>query len=858
MGLFFHNIEVAARTKAVTRIKISAEDAKRLSCAQCTLDKEPLGHPKMGPTGAEHPIFYFLGEAPGKTEDEQGKQFVGASGDLLRDRLPKGMLSKIRWNNTLRCRPPKNREPSDLELACCRHWQEDDITQTKPKIVVGFGNVPLSWALGQDRQISAWRGRRAPVCIGGHTYWFYPITHPAALLRSMNDRKKGDAYLRAFERDIERVFDDWKRGLPEPYVEDPKDYLAGIDCLYEYGRGGVDRIEQKLASLIRTEHAIDIETDRLRPYNKDARILSVALGTYESVFVFPWEHQEAQWMPREKQRIFDLVREYLILSGRKWAHHAKFEAEWFQARYGPDILYQTEWGDTYGQAHVLDERKGKGLDELCQIHFGFRLKAVSNIDVKNLAATPLREVLPYNGMDAKYTDMLRHVQTELLEEKGLTHVYELLHSATPGLVLMQAKGVVRNPPAIIQLDHDLKHEIASITQSISNDKDVVRFCNTGAKFNPTSNPNLITFFRDFLHIPHPSKQRQGGAWHPHGGESGTSYSVDEAVLSQFKHPVAAQVLALRTTQKNHSTYITPLKDGGKHVHGDGLLHSSFNNYVTVSGRLSSEDPNEQNFPRREHKEIRRAIGCPPNHKFVAFDYGQLEWRIGAMLSGDKNMQAEIWDGKDIHGDWTDMIGGQFVPARVRDKKGWKKVRDSIKQYWTFANLYGAFPDAVARDLSIELGVTITTATLTPSLDKFWGRYPNLLKYQQDLVSLYWELGYVETGTGQRRHEPMSRNEVINHPFQGSAGHLVIDTQSRLSFAAYEQDRPQLQPILNVHDDLSFYLPIKTLEENIETIARYMCTDSFDFVTVPLAVECSMGDNWCDKEEIHTFTTQDFT
>ena len=861
MSLFFTETGTTARrskSKPKPRAVIPLAEQKLLNCSHCPLDKEPLHHPKMPPTGSNHPVMYFLGEANGKNEDLEGVQFIGASGNLLRDRIPAKWEKKIRWNNVLRCRPPSNRTPEPLEIACCRRLQVADIEQTKPQVVVGFGNVPLEWMLGTDRQISNWRGRRAPVKIGKHVCWYYAITHPAALLRIMHDKKKGAAHLRAFERDLERVFRDVDAGLPEPYVEPEGDYKGGITCLTEYGITGINKIIMALSEFSEQEHAIDIETDRLRPYHPESRILSIAVGNYGDVFAFPFQHPEAKWSSHEKKTIHDLVHEYLLGSGHKWAHGAKFEMEWFQHRFGPDVLYKTTWGDTLGQAHVLDERKGKSLDELTQRHFGFRLKDVSQIDVKQLTTTPLHYVLPYNGMDTKYCDALRMVQKDLLKEEGLTKVYDFLNDATPALVMMQAKGVVRSLPAIKQLDKDLDKEEGQIKNKIINHPDVTAYRTRSGKFSPTSNQDLVKFFRDHLKLKHPSRQRNGGAWHGSSSqkEDGASYSVDEGALSQFKHPVAKLVLDMRSCIKCHG-YVTPLLDDGKYVHGDSLIHSSYSNYITVSGRLASEEPNAQNYPRREHKEIRRVVGCPPGHKFVAFDYGQLEWRIGAMLSGDPVMGDEIISGADVHGVWTDQLGARFVPEEL--KKNRKAVRDAIKGLWTFANLYGNDINGIAYDFGNHFKIDVSPRDIEPFYSAFWARYPLLKKYQESLMTKYWKTGYIETGTGQRRREPISRNEGINHPFQGTAGHLVVDAQRRLSLTAYEQDRPSLQPIMNVHDDLSSYFPEETLEDDIETTARHMCCCPFDFIkNIPLSVEVSIGDNWADKQEIATFTTKDFT
>lgn len=858
MSLFYTDMGTNSRQiKSKTKAVLSLAGQKSLTCNHCPLDKIRHEHPKMPPTGALHPVLYFLGEAPGKNEDEEGRQFVGASGKLLRDKIPAKWEKKIRWNNTIRCHTPNNRDPEPIELACCQHLQINDIEQSKPQVVVGFGNVPLNWIAGPDRQVINWRGRRCPIKIGQHTCWFYSITHPTVLLRSSHDKKKGEAYTRAFERDLQRLFKDVDAGLPEPYVESETDYKKGIKCLDVYGSEGIDQIQSILSEFSDQEHAIDIETDRLRPYHPDAKILSIAVGDYEKVLAFPFEHREARWSQTEKIKITKLIYDYLLGKGKKWAHGAKFEQEWFSYRFGPDVLYKTEWGDTLGQGHVIDERKGKSLDELTQRYFGFRLKSVSNIDVKQLATTPLHYVLPYNGMDSKYCFALQIVQSDILEELELTHVYDQLNAATPALVMMQKKGVVRDLSAIKKLDSALTKEEEQIKIKILNDQDVVKYRTRMGKFSPTSNKDLSQFFRDHLKLEKSSKQRSGGAWHKSGGnkEKDMSYSVDEESLSQIKHPVAKLTLELRSCVKRHG-YVTPLFDGGKYVHGDGLVHSSYGNYVTVSGRLMSEDPNQQNYPRREHKEIRSVIGCPRGHKFVAFDYGQLEWRIGAMLSGDPIMGDEIVAGLDIHGDWTDQLGRKFIPKKLKENR--KVVRDLIKGLWTFSNLYGNDINGIAWDLSNGFDVEIFPKDIEPFYTAFWLRYALLKKYQENLISKYWKTGYVETGTGQRRHEPMAKNEIINHPFQGTAGHLVIDAQRRLSLMSYHDKRPPLQPIMNIHDDLSFYLPEETIEDDIETIARCMCCCPFDFAKkVPLSVEVSIGDNWAEKEEIATFTTKDF-
>lgn len=826
-------------------------DSTSLSCRQCPLDREPLQHPKMAPTGAGKPVFYSLGEAPGEIEDERGEQFVGKSGELIRDRIPSRWVRFIRWNNTLRCRPPKNRDPAPLELACCRHFQEEDIAATKPAIILVFGGVALQWLTQNPRvaeqvpQITQWRGRRLPVCVRGHVCWAYPLVHPAAFLymkssKNYEQRKMYEPSLRCFERDLARVFRDYELGLPKPHVEEPSEYLKGVEIVTEFGATGLRHIEQRLAEIAqRPDVALDIETNGLRPYFiREPRLLSIAVGNYDDTLAFGIDHPEARWLAPERARVHELLYEFLLHSGRKWVHNLKFEQEWLRFLFDDHILYRTKWGDTLAQAHAVDERRGKNLDDIVLRLFGFRLKAVSDLDPSRLVQYPLERVLTYNGLDVKYTDGVRVLQADTISELKVETAYENLVRLTPSLVRMQAKGLVRNVVAIKLLNTSLETEENHAKQAILADSDVRRFRHTHSDFSPTSNPDLLAFFRDFLKV------------------QGLS-NVDAEALGYVDHPVARLVLAQRSASKLRSTYVVPLRDGGKHVALDGLVHPQFNHLITITTRLASEDPNAQNFPVRKHKEVRRVIGAPPGHKFVAFDFGQIEARVVAMLSKDPVLIAETQRGEDIHGVWTDKIGARFVPKMLKAEGGRKQIRDGIKNLWTFPELFGNAVEAIALDLSRRFGVDITTRALQPFHDEFWAKYGEVLKWQETLVAFYNERGYVQTAIGFRRHEPMSRNELINHPVQGTAAQIVLDAQYRIDRIAYESERPHWVPIMNVHDDLSFYLPLATLEQDVEGIAGEMCCCPFEFINVPLSVEVSLGDNWCDKRELHTFTTQDF-
>lgn len=860
MGLFWTPAtpaerEVPARGRV---IRISQSQAKLLNCSHCSLDKDRnLGSPKLEPTGAQDGVaVYVIGSHLTREDDDRGEHFVDSSGvgRLLRRLIPERLLPFVRYNNVLRCHPTG--EPKHLDIQCCRRLQVADIEAAAPDVIIALGADAVKWFLGDERSLYDWRGRRTPVKVGKHHAWLYVVETPTVIFAKQDDKKYGEAFMACFKRDMRRVFSDMEGGLPAPYVEPVVDAGNNIVSMMEYGQEGLKAIERHLEYFADVDNAVDIETDRLRPYTKGSRILSLAIGTYDNTMAFGWEHPECRWTGRERAEIGVMIYSYLLGKGRKWAHGAKFEQEWFHSRWGPDILYQVAWGDTLGQAHIIDERAMKKLGELTLLHFGFDVKKLSNLNMENLAGEPLSEVLPYNGMDTKYTDALSCLQADLLADAGLTEVYEARNAATASFVQMQAKGVARNVPEIERLGKHMEAEDNRIKRAILEDPDVVRYRAGGTRaFSPTSNPNLVSFFRDFLQV------KAGGR-----KQNDKKYSVDEDALENIKHPVAKMLVQMRSNNKNHG-YITPLDpnsrdtEAGKYVHGDGLVHASYSQYVTVSGRSACSDPNQQNYPIRtaEGRAVRRAYAVRDGYIWVSCDYGQIEVRIIASAAQCPVLIKEVFNDQDVHADWTYRIGKRFFPKRIGIKEERKAIRQVLKSSWTFANFYGNELKAVAYDCARNLQCPeITDVTLGPIFEEFWDKYKRVKVWQNEMMSDYWKLGYVETMTGQRRHEPMSRNEIGNHLSQGTAGHLVIDAQRRIAQYAYETEQPWLQPIMNIHDDLSFELPDDhRLEGSIETIAKMMCTGTYDFIKVPLTVEVSTGTSWADKVELHTFNSRDF-
>jgi uracil-DNA glycosylase family 4 len=814
-------------------------------CKGCTLNNASLRHPKMLPTGPADADVYILGEAPGADEDEQGEQFVGKAGRTLRRALPSQWDGRIRLNNTIRCRPPGNREPSALEVACCKRLQVEDIERTKPKLLLAVGGVPTEWLVGSSIKITAWRGRFMPVQVGKHKCWAAPMYHPSYVNYSGN-QSNGEAIRHVFEHDFD-VAAAKLPTLPEPHVEDPADKDVGVHCLTTLGA-----VLDALADVAMwPDYAIDIETKGLRPYGKDARILSVAVSNYECTYSWLVEHREAAWDPRALKKIKDGLADLLLQNQQQViAHNSKFEIEWLLHCYGFAVAFEVDWQDTMAQAYVLDEREGaKALEALSLLHLGMDVKQLSKVDAANLDQEPAADVLSYNAYDAKYEYLLYHVLAQQLEQEGLADVYARHNARASVIAVAQSLGLHVDQALATALEKDFADKAKEADAAILADPDVAAYVAKHGKFNHDSSKDMVGLFYRTLHF----KECVVGE---------NKYSTDESVLAQIKHPVAELVLRSRQVKKLHGTYTVPLVATSKKtvIWPDGKVHTNLNHNRTGTGRLSSDDPNLQNLPVRteEGKRIRGVFAAPSGHWFVSFDYGQIEFRVIGMASRDKVLCDSCWDGYDVHGEWAEKIAYVW-PAVVggkrylKDKAALKKFRTSIKNGWTFPLFYGSAQKSVEDNLQVPRG------KLARLYNEFWDMFGGVHGWQDKTVKFYHRNAYVETLTRRRRHGPLKYNEIINTPIQGTASDIVVDASVDLADLAYSTERDHLYWRLNVHDELDFLLPDNALEESIDTIGRLMVSrhETYSFVNVPLIVEVKVGHSWSTQEEVAVFTSKDY-
>lgn len=848
MGFFF---EQAPKPDRKSKQKRNSETLNRLGCSACPLNHAKVNSPKMPPTVAMDTWVYFLGEAPGGEEDEKGRPFVGKSGRLLRDCIPGQLLAHVSFDNVIRDRPSAdNRDPTLAEVECCRGHVIRSIELAKPRVIVGVGRFALHWMLN-SMDSAGLRGRFFAVKVGSHECWFMPTYHPSFVMRTAfnKDRPLNSKFGLCLKLDVQHACAKALEHKPptiftEQYIRSSVRTFNGEDEIFEW------LAKAKAAKA----KAVDIETNALRPYNSDSRILTCAFSYGSYHFSFPLDHPQSRYNTTQRLALKRAVREILKDDTTKIAHNSPFEIEWFTHYFGKEVIRHEVWECTQLQAHLLDERRGAGqsadvetrrntyqsLDFLIKLHFGLSFKALFQINRKNIAHADLKETLLYNAADTLCTLALWHTQTAELRTRGLYNAYLGVLPRQVTVALMQYLGMPVNQSTVVRLQRKLADEIAVIEAEIEGLEVVRQYTQEHGGFNPLGEDALIVF-RDYLKRKEIIKVEDGKK----------KYSIDKGILEKVNHPLAKLIVKLRNRTKMKSTYVDGLELGkGDLVYPDGHIHCNFNTTFTVTGRLSSDEPNMQNFPQRNDSWVREQIEAYKDHIIIAADYGQLEMCGAAMCSKDPVLVEALWNDYDTHMFWAgklaalcpDAVGGDFADKHVA-----KAFRSLVKNRLVFPAIYGSTNNSIANDLKVDLSI------VDELMDEFWDTFRALKRWQERLLISYREVGYVEDPTGRRRHYPLTSNEAINAPIQSLSSQIVVDGMDRLSYLAATTKQWHLHPRLNIHDDLSFIVPERLAEESLAVIIENMLTPTFGkIINVPLSVEVKTGKNWYEMNTLGKF------
>ena len=433
-------------------------------------------------------------------------------------------------------------------------------------------------------------------------------------------------------------------------------------------------------------------------------------------------------------------------------------------------------------------------------------------------------VCPYAAEDADITLQLKKQFEQELKKEGLeTLFYTIEMPLVRVLAEMEIGGVRIDTEALRRSSAILTEKLAGTEQEI--------YTLAGVPFNISSARQVGEILFERLKIDEKARKTKTG-----------QYSTTEEVLEKlrYRHPIVDKILEYRGLRKLLSTYIDALPELINP--STGKIHTSFNQTITATGRLSSSNPNLQNIPIRddEGREIRRAFIPEEGELFFSADYSQIELRIMAHLSGDPAMTEAFVSGQDIHAATAAKI------YKVNIDEVSKEMRRKAKTA-NFGIIYGISTFGLAERLNIP------RSEAKQLIDGYFETFPQVKAYMEQSIETARQKGYVETLNGRKRMLPdiNSHNSVvrgyaernaINAPIQGSAADIIKIAMVRI-FERFEKEGLQAKMILQVHDELNFSVPINEIDVVIRIVKEEM--EQAAVLRVPLIADTGTGSNWLE-------------
>ncbi len=483
-------------------------------------------------------------------------------------------------------------------------------------------------------------------------------------------------------------------------------------------------------------------------------------------------------------------------------------------------------------AHYLVQPEQKhNLDNLAEVYLDYRTIHTEELIGKkgnlqgNMRDVPVERLVDYACEDTDVTWQLYQVLEDELKQNGFNNLAEEMEFPLISvLCAMEENGVKLDKEALRQFAVELEASLLELRDSI--------YELSGEEFNISSPKQLGEILFDKLKISSDAKRTKT-----------KQYSTGEEVLVRLtdKHPVVGKVLEFRTLKKLLSTYVEALP---KMINSrTGFIHTSYNQAVAATGRLSSNNPNLQNIPIREEKgrEIRKSfIPRSEENVFLSADYSQIELRLMAHMSQDPLMIDAFQRGEDIHTATAAKIF-EVPPEQVtKEQRGKAKTAN-------FGIIYGISAFGLAQRMNIP------RTDAKHLIDSYFNTYSRVRKYMDEMIQSARDKGYVETMLGRRRYlrDILSRNAVvrgyaernaINAPIQGSAADIIKIAMIRIQEILNKKNY-RTKMIIQVHDELVFDVFNKEVDEVKQMVIREM--ENAYSLSVPLLVDFGTGDNWLE-------------
>lgn len=586
--------------------------------------------------------------------------------------------------------------------------------------------------------------------------------------------------------------------------------------------GDLDRLVQQICS--QGYCAVDLETTSTDAMRAEIVGISLALSPGEGFYI-PVAHVEGDNIPLSvvRDRLDPLLEDRSI---QKYGQNVKYDTT-ILCRYG--IQPRGFVFDTMIAAYLLNPSgRQHNLDALALEYLNHKMIPISDLigkgkKQKSFAEVPVPQATEYSGEDAEVVLRLKAKLEPRLEELALMPLFRDIEMPLVDVLRdMEITGVAVDVDFLHTMSEELSGQLDALVEEI--------YTLAGEPFNVNSTQQVAHILFEKLGLPARKRTKTG-------------YSTDVGVLEDLArvHDLPKKLLDYRQLAKLKSTYVDALP---KMIHPQtGRIHTSFNQTITATGRLSSSDPNLQNIPIRTGigRKIRRAFVAPdPDHVLLDADYSQIELRIMAHLSGDETMIAAFQQGEDVHTQTASLMFG--VPLELVTSE----LRRRAKTI-NFGIIYGISSYGLARQLDIPVEEARTF------IEGYFVQYPGVRAYMDRMIAEAREKGYVTTILGRRRYlseihssnrqvREFAERTAINTPIQGSAADLIKLAMIHI-FRRLGSEGLRTRMILQVHDELVFEVPNEEIDPARTLIVEEM-EGALD-LSVPIRVDVGIGDNWLE-------------
>ncbi len=570
------------------------------------------------------------------------------------------------------------------------------------------------------------------------------------------------------------------------------------------------------------EFALDTETTNTDPMNAELVGFSFSYQSNEAFYIpVPNGKEEAQKILKNFQSI--LENPEIAKIGQNIKYDLIVLSNY-------DIQVEGKLFDTMIAHYVIQPELRHGMDYLAEIYLNHQTIPIEHLigpkgkNQKSMRDLSPEDVYKYACEDADITLQLKYKLEEDLKKNNSEELfYDIEMPLVPVLVEMERNGVRLDTVALKNTSEKLTAKLIQLEDEIHS--------LAGIDFNVSSPKQVGETLFDHMKLDEKAKKTKSG-----------QYTTSEEVLLKYKnkHEIVEKILEYRTIKKLLSTYIDslPLMINPK-TH---KIHTSFNQTVTATGRLSSSNPNLQNIPIRddEGREIRKAFIPNEGDEFFSADYSQIELRIMAHLSNDEHMIEAFNKGLDIHTATAAKIYKEEVSEVTSQMRNKAKTAN-------FGIIYGISVFGLSERLNIE------RKEAKQLIDGYFESYPDVSRYMEESKEKAKDLGYVETVFKRKRFLPdiNSRNAIvrgfaernaINAPIQGSAADIIKVAMINI-FKRIQKEGLKSKMILQVHDELNFSVPVKE-KKILENIVIEEMENAYQ-MKVPLKVDCGWGKNWLE-------------